>query len=409
LWFHKADDVKTYFSLAALFLSCTGLFAQVPPSATGSARNFSYVLRYSQSAQLGDYGDWQTVTPSGEVNYVNGRSTVPLQLHYAGGYTWTLTGPSYTTGWFQRLSIQQGVSGRKWSASLMDDVSYRPQTPTIGFSGIPGTGEPIVVPPSPPSNQSVLTLGTHALYNIAGAEVSRILTSAYAVTAGVAYDLLRFPESNGLDTNTASAHGGLMRRINARSSMTAEYNYVQSSYSATSFSFYTNSAMGIYERNWSRSLHTSIAMGPEWISSSMPAFIPSSTMLSANASLTQQLRRASLNFTYHRGTAGGSGYMLGEKSDSVSGGYSREFQNRFTIEVTAGYRRSTPLSQRGVYDSAFGGVQLYRHLGRNVSAFANYTVMTQTVNMAVPGNVIQHPLHSISFGMTYSPRNPNRR
>src|SRR6516165_4513383 len=100
LWFHKADNMKTFASVMALFLFSPGLFSQVAPSATGGARNFNYVLHYSQRAQFGGYGDWQTATPSGEVDYFNGRRTAPFELRYAGGYTWTLSGPSYSTGWF---------------------------------------------------------------------------------------------------------------------------------------------------------------------------------------------------------------------------------------------------------------------------------------------------------------------
>jgi len=106
--------MKTYILIGALFLFSPGLFAQVAPAATGGAKNFNYVLRYAQSAQFGgSYGDWQTVTPSGEIDYSNGRSRAPFNLQYAGGYTWTLNGPSYSTGLFQRLAVQQQISGRK--------------------------------------------------------------------------------------------------------------------------------------------------------------------------------------------------------------------------------------------------------------------------------------------------------
>jgi hypothetical protein len=402
--------MKTYTLIGALFLFSPGLFAQVAPAATGGAKNFNYVLRYSQSAQFGgSYGDWQTVTPSGEIDYSNGRSRAPFNLRYSGGYTWTLNGPSYSTGFFQRLAVQQQISGRKWEASLGDDVSYRPQSPTTGFSGIPGTGEPIGAPTPPTTSQAVLTLGTHALYNITTADVSRILTAAYSVSAGGAYDLLRFPDGNGLDTNTASAFGELTRRLSARHSLSGQYAYTQSNYPKTNFTFYTNAAMGIYERAWSRSLHTSIALGPEWINNSVPRVIPPSTMLSVNAVLNQQFRRqGSFSLNYRRGTSGGSGYMLGQKLDTVSGAYSRDFEHKFTTEMTAGYSRSTPLTQRGVLEYEFGGVQLYRHLGLHLSAFVNYTVMTQSANMALPDNVVRHPLQTISFGMTFEPLNRNR-
>src|SRR5260370_40754233 len=149
-------------SMAALFVACPGLNAQVAPAATGAPTNFSYVLRYSQNAEFGGgIGDWQTSTPSAEVDFASGNPRAPFNLNYAGGYSWTLTGPSNSQGFFQRLSLRQEISGSKWNAFLSDDVNYRPQAPITGFSGIPGTGEPIGTPY--PSSQSISTLRTHTV------------------------------------------------------------------------------------------------------------------------------------------------------------------------------------------------------------------------------------------------------
>jgi hypothetical protein len=402
--------MKTLLLIVALLLSGSGLSAQVAPSATGASKSFNYALRYSQSAQFGSsYGDWQTASPSAEIQYSNGTNRAPFNLHYAGGYTWTLGGPGYSSGWFQRLSIGQGISGRKWRASLTDDVSYLPQAPVTGFSGIQGIGEPIGTPTPPSSNQTVLTLGTYALNNDTSVNVSRILTGAYSVSAEGAYALLRFPDGNGLDTNTASVQGQLTRRLNARNFLSAQYVYTGSDYPDSNFTFYTNSAMGIFERSWSRSLHTSIALGPVWINNSLPRLIPPSTMLSVDASLNQDFRRqGSLNINYHRGTGGGSGYMLGQTFDTVSAGYSRDFKRKLTFEVSTGYNRSTPLTQRGVIESEYGGIQVFRHFGGHVNAFLSYTVLTQSADMALPGNVVQHPWQTISFGTTFEPRNASR-
>jgi hypothetical protein len=402
--------VKLSLFIAASLLFYPGLLAQVAPSATGAASNFNYALRYSQSAQFGgSYGDWQTASPSGEVDYTSGSTTAPLNLRYVGGHTSTLAGPAYSAGWFQRLSLEQSLAGRKWNAMLSDDVRYAPQAPVTGFSGIPGTGEPIGTPTPSPSDQSVLTLGTYALTNDATAEVSRALTRVYSVTASGTYNLLRYPDSNGLDSDTAVAHGLLTRRLNARNSVSGQYGYTRSAYPDTSFAFYTNSAMGIYDRDWSRSLHTSIALGPEWISSSLPQLVPASTMLAVNATLNRELRRGSLSLTYNRDTSGGSGYLLGEEHDSISGGYSRDLERKFTIDIAGGYRRSTPLSQRGIIESESCGIQLFRHFGPHLSAFVNYTLIAQSANLALPSNVVQQPLHMISFGTTFEPRNRNRR
>src|SRR5215469_11938467 len=118
--------MKTWLALLAVPAAvCSTLHAQVVPGGTGVGTNFSYVLRYSQTAHFGgSLGDWQTAAPSGEVDFRNGRLRSPFSLTYAGGYTWTLTGPTqYSTGFFQRLALHQVMSGGKWKATLGDDVS----------------------------------------------------------------------------------------------------------------------------------------------------------------------------------------------------------------------------------------------------------------------------------------------
>jgi hypothetical protein len=390
-------------SMAALFVACPGLNAQVAPAATGAPTNFGYSFRYAQNAQFGGArGNWQTATPSGEVDFTSGNARAPFNLNYAGGYTWTLTGPSYSQGFFQRLSLRQEITGRKWNALLGDDVSYRPQAPITGFSGIPGTGEPIGTPY--PSSQSILNLGTHAVNNNAIGQLSLILNSAFSVSFGGTHDLLRYPDGNGLDTDALSAHGQLTRRINSRNSISGEYIFSRFSYPNSSLSIDTDSGMAIYERSWSRPLSTSIAIGPEWIKSSDGHFVPSSTMLSVSASLTYQLRDGSIALSYDRGTAGGSGYMLGQKSDIVAGTYSREFDRTFTVEFTGGYRRTSALNKAGIIQSDFGSLQASHRLGRYISIFANYTVMNQSTGLALPSTVLRDPLQSFSFGTIITPR-----
>jgi len=38
------------------------------------------------------------------------------------------------------MLVSQGLVRRDWTLRLMDDVSYMPQAPVTGFSGIPGVG-----------------------------------------------------------------------------------------------------------------------------------------------------------------------------------------------------------------------------------------------------------------------------
>ena len=398
--------MKTWLALLAVPAAvCSTSHAQVVPGGTGVATNFSYVLRYSQTAHFGEgIGNWQTATPSGEVDFSNGHHKTPFFLIYAGGYTWTFSGPSqYSTGSFQRLSVHQVMSGERWKASLGDDVSYRPEAPVTGFSGIPGTGEPIGVP-SPPPSQTILTLGTHALNNLAFGELSRVLNPLTSVSVGVNYDSLFFPDGNGLDTNYLSVQSELSRRISRRDSVFGEYIFARFSYPDVNITTDAQVGMAGYEHTFSRRLHINLAAGPGWVTSSDSELIPPSTMVNANAGLDYQMRTGSVYVRYDRSTSGGSGYLLGQLSDIVDAGYSREFQRTFTAEVIGGYRRIQPLNKSAIIQSAIGAVQGAWRLGGHLSGFANYTVVAQTSVGPLPANAVTGPLQTVSFGIAYMMR-----
>jgi hypothetical protein len=398
--------MKTWLALLAVPAAvCSTLHAQVVPPGTGVATNFSYVLRYAQTAHFGEsLGNWQTAAPSGEVDFRNGHRKSPFSLIYAGGYIWTMTGPTqYSTGFFQRLSLHQLMSGGKWKASLGNDVSYRPEAPLTGFSGIPGTGEPIGAP-SPPPSQSILTLGTHALDNLATGELTRILSPAYSVSVGANYDLLFFPDSNGLDTNHLMAHTELARRISRRSSVLGEYIFNRFSYPDVSLTTNANVVMAGYEHAFSRRLHANAAGGPGWVTSSNNQVVPASTIVNANAGLDYQMPAGSAFVRYDRSTSGGSGYLLGQLSDIVDGGYSRRFGGTFTAEVIGGYRRIRPLNKSAVIQAEMGAVQGSWRFGGHLSGFANYTLVTQSSAAPLPPNAVNAPLQTISFGITYAMR-----
>jgi hypothetical protein len=83
----------------------------------------------------------------------------------------------------------------------------------MGFSGIPGTGEPIGGTGSnPPSSQSILTTNTSIVNNITTGEVGLTLNNKTTLSAGGSSQILRFPDGNGLNTNAPTANVGLTRR-----------------------------------------------------------------------------------------------------------------------------------------------------------------------------------------------------
>lgn len=412
--------MKTTLKFVAILLTaCAGAHAQVVPEATGPrglpvSSNLHYTLRYSQTAEFGGgLGNWQTANPSASVDYENRNTRLPFALNYAGGYTATLSGPSYGTGFFQHLFISQGISGRRWNVLASDDVSYTPESPTTGFSGIPGTGEPIAGSgPNPSSSQSILALNTHAVSNVASGEFGYHLNYATTLNLGGSSNLLRYPDGNGLDTDGLQANAGLTRRLNARNSLSGQYIFSRYSYSSLSFNSDINTALFGYQRTWSPKLTTNVSVGPQWIGSSNSAFEPPSRTIAANAGINYQARSDSASLSYNRGASNGGGYLTVATVDSVTASFSRDFERDLTIGITGSYARTAGLQidDSGVTDARYGGVQATRRLGRYLNVFANYTTIDQSSSLALSQpNVLNQLYQVIGFGVAYSSRDRRLR
>jgi hypothetical protein len=402
--------------LAFVFTMSAAAGAQVAPAATGSnsvplSGNLQYALRYSQSSQFSNIlPNLETSTASGTLDYANGNDRLPFFMDYSGGYTWTITGPSYETGLFQHMLLSQGINWRKWALLVSDNVSYLPQSPTTGFSGIPGIGEPIGTPnPAPSTSQTILTLNTHVIDNAANGELDHTLSYATTVGVGGSSEILRYPDGNGLDTNTQGAYGQIVRRLDSRNSLLGKYSYSQYSYPGSTVSIQTHTALFGFQRRWSRNFRTDVNAGPEWIASSDNLLVPTSTNFAANASLRYVLRLTSTSLSYSHGTNGGSGYFIGGEIDTVEGNFSRDFGMNLTIGLTGGYERTNGLNNNGVTnggvtDASYGGAQATWRLSRNLIAFANYTGTYQTSTSALPTNILNEQLHVLGFGIGFSPR-----
>jgi len=414
--------VKKTFQLVVLLSGfCATAGAQAVPAATVHSLPVSgdlhYVLNYSQMAEFsGSLGDWQMSTLSGSAGYANGKDRFPFSMEYGGGYNWTIAGPSYGSGLFQHLFLSQGIVWRKWNLTASDDVSYLPQAPTTGFSGIPGIGEPIGVPsPAPPTGQSILTLNTVVIDNMTQGELGHTLNYATRLNVGGSYNIFRYPDGNGLDMNMTAANGGLTWRLDSRNSLMGNYMYSQFSYPQYNFSLTTNSGTLGYQRVWNRKITTNISAGPQWLSSSSSATMPSSLGVDANAAVNYQFLLNSASLVYSHGINGGGGYLTGAELDSLTLTLSREFGRKLTIGADAAYMRTASLGNGpvfgnyGVINAKFAGVQATRKLGRYFNVFGNYTAITQSSSSALPSNVLNQLMQTVSFGIGYSPRSKHLR
>lgn len=426
--------------LAILFVACPLMRAQVVPDVTGPtglplSGTLNYDLRYSQTSEFGggqNGQQWSFV--SGDASYANTGKRLPFTMQYGGGYGRDWGGNSASAGnVFQHLSLSQGFVGRAWSLSASDSVSYTFQTPTTGFSGVPGTGEPIGGSGSTTSSdQTILTLNTRMLDNTANAGFQGRLNHAWTLNIGGSSAQMRFIDNNGQDSNTLTALAGFSCRLNALNSISVNDSYSRYSYSGSDFSMGSDSLLVGYQRQWNRRFNTSVSAGPTFISDSglsgtgLPAS-PNQTMLSITASAGYQLRHATAQVSYSRGTNSGSGYLLGARSDNVGANISRNFGKDLTVGATGSYMRTSsllgfeliteqngqfiavPINSGEVTNSRYGGLQVSRRLGRFISAFANYTAIDQSSSLQISAlgynsNLLGGLYQVIGFGIGYSPQ-----
>jgi hypothetical protein len=390
--------------------------AQVVPAATGPSGlsvsgTLRYDLRYSQTAQFysGTQGNNQLSAVSGDVTYANANSARPFSLVYSGGKMWTISGVNEGYGIYQHLLASQGFVRRSWALNFNDNVSYMPQAPTTGFSGIPGVGNLPGAPGAPA--QTILTLNTRSVYNMTTANITHSLNHATSLSVTSSYGILRFPDGNGLETNSLQAGPQITRRLNALNSIFGQYSISHFSYQDSTVSMGTQSMQFGYTRMWNRRLKTSASAGPEWTQGSAGSNIPSSTDLTANASAAYDARSMSMTVGYNQAASGGAGVatQIGVHNKDLYAAFTRQQGKNLAINFTGSYMRTQGLQQQqtGVTNSKFGGVSATQRWGRYIVISASYTAIQQSSSSALitsNSNAISGLSHVIGFSVGYSPR-----
>ena len=417
--------------LASVLLACAGAAgAQVaPPAAVASPLYTGFqvplvngTLRYSASASdivtLGFNGANQTVdyvTISGNLGYVSPSVVHPTSVTYSGGFLGGSSGQPST--FFQSLYISQSYNTKVWKYIVSDSVSYLPDTPATGLSGIPGVGDVGVVTGTD-TQQGTLTPNATRVDNNASASAQRNLTGSTSLQLTGMYQLERFlGASQGIETNEYGGVGGIHHRINARSSLSANYQYNRFSYVGVDEAFTSQGVSIVYARSLTRQVSISVGAGPQYISPSALSNIPARYTYSIDSHLTYTGSvRSGTNLTvsYVRATNNGSGVTLGAETDTASVVASRRLLRSVGVSAQVNYGKNAALQQTSGLQQTLGSsldtngfvasVQANRALGRTFSVYASYTWERQTYAGQFQGIA---PLNGVSqtlgVGLTYSP------
>jgi hypothetical protein len=417
--------MKAYLVAAVLLLALgRRAEAQAPPLSTPPTFGFSLpsvegTLTYSLSASeafLTGYGggvDYTTAL-SGSLGYLSSSPSKPFSLVYSGGYLYSAV-PGYpSNSTFQNLAASQVVTTKNWNFVIDDAVSYLPESPTTGLSGIPGVGdigvEPVQIGDQP--TQSILTNYATRVGNGLNGGITRTVNRNLSINGSASWQILHFMNNEGIDSSMASGSIGPTYRINARSSASADivYSYTNNSYAGQSYPFETEGITFQYQRQLTRFFSMNVAAGPQrtFGSGSTSTLLPSQITPVASASLTYGRRTTSASISFSRATNAGSGVVYGALTNSIGGTVRQQFSRNWQGALTASYSQSTSLADiAGVnedYHSTYGGGQVSRRLGRSFSGYFSYTAENQSQSNVVASQPAFNGLsQTFSVGITYSP------
>lgn len=421
--------------ICAQAVPASSMSPSVGPSLPSIDGVFNYALNGSELFETGESGSGvgTSTAISGDAAYSSGNVARPFSMVYAGGLLLgNQYGNSVTT--FQDFAISQGLVKGLWSFGISDSVSYLPQSPTTGLSGIPGVGDlgsqPVQGPSSGPAG-GLLTNNSTNISNSLSGNVERRLSTLTSISGTGSWSILRFPDNNGsggtqnsgLDNTQYSGEVGLNHRLDSRDTITGGVVYSTFSYgSGVNLTVQTRGLNVAFQRVLSRKLSLSASAGPQWITSSNSALIPSNLTVATNISLLYAGRSMNGSISYIRGANGGSGVQPGALSDNVSASIGRSYGRDWVASATANYTHTAALLQAsalvgapglgsslayggGSGDTIFGGAQLTRRLTQSLSAFGSYNLQHQsTSGSLILQNAFSGFIQTFALGVSFSPR-----
>jgi hypothetical protein len=379
---------------------------------------FTYALTASQLITFGYAGNsangnvYQT-NIGGDLAYLSNSEKHPFSMIYSGGYL-ASESDQIPSAPYQNLSLSQVYRTRKDAFIAADTVSYLPQSPVTGLSGIPGVGDLGISPVQVTGTvgPGILTNYATRVTNIVSLSDSHAFTPSTSLQGTGAYSISRFtgnvaPTSSVFDSNQVDASGGINHRINARSSVGVNYVYSHFSYTDNPFTFNTNGVNLEYIYHFSRKMTIDASVGPQWNAGT--TFGNTALNVAAAVNVNYLGERSSGTLSYTRGTNSGSGVVAGALLDTVGFVGRHNFTRELTGAVTATYTHSgsLPTLQFQPFDvnsEIFGG-QLSRGIGPSLSVYGSYTFERQTSSNYLVNTIAFNGTQQVlGFGITYSPR-----
>lgn len=380
------------------------------PRASGTV---TYSVALSEGLSFGYNGsssNTSSTNVSGHIGYLSSSEKQPFSLVYSGAFLGGVQGQP--SSFVHNLGLSQVFTYHRLGIVLADAVSYLPQGPVTGLSGVPGLGDQGLAPVQAGQDDGAQLLSQYSprITNTASASVNYQFTGVTSLAGSGTDGIIRTTGTGGIESDSQTGGLGLTHRLNALASIGVNGSYQHFSYLAYPLTYNTIGGTVEYTRKWSRTLRTDFAVGPDYSTSTNVA---STLNYSLNASATYLLRRATLGASVVRATNSGSGVTLASRSTSANLIANRMLGPFSSVAATVSYTNNvtlpTLLLPQFSTSALVAGGQVTRSLTRSISAFASYTLQRQLLGQdafqnGFQGNAFNGTTQSLGFGITYAPR-----
>jgi len=374
-----------------------------------------YTISANQSFETGAVasgsGTPETSGVSGTLAYTSSSARNQFGTTYSGGGGWSNQATTSNMN-FQNFEVRDTLSLRRLILMASNVVSYSPQAPIGGSSGIPGVGDLSgilgfgTLSPTLAPSQTILSQNSQRISNASAGSVTLNLTGRTSVTALGSYGILQFLNAGGYDTHQEMAGTTVDHRLSARDTVGVRYTFMGFGYNEMPVTIDTHEASLVYERLWSRRWRSDFEVGPQWVESTETSSLPTHTYIAGSASVTYNLTSVtSADLRYTRGVSGGSGVVTGARLDTVALAAMHSFSRSWAASFNGTYSRNSGLVQDQLFTSKSVGAQLTRKLGRDLSCYFSYTAIYQSSSGApfiAPVNVLQGLYHVFGFGVQFT-------
>lgn len=358
--------------------------------------NLSVSESVSSNARLAsstDSNQWSSVSGvSGTARLSRATGTTSTDFSYIGSAGFYPDNTGYNTH-SHEFGIAQTFSARRWTLMLADSFNYEPE----GSTGLPIFGpDGADLRDEYLPNGTILTPITTRFSNTSVAELEYGFSRKTAITATGSYTLLKFPDSELLETTQRTFAGG-MNHTFGRNTFAVSYRNTMFRYQNLPETMETHSPELSIARRVSRRLSLDIGAGPEVLITTVNNVRLTEVLAAGHVSILRRDGRTMSSLSYSRGVTGGSGVMPGAKTDDVAGQITRAFGRDLSLTATTSYARNSGALVLGTFKtvSAKGGV--VRRLGRNASMALVYCYQRQISN----GDFDNLQSHGVTFSLTW--------